>query len=413
MRSVLTLVFQLAVALGILLGGAAVFRHLKKTAPEIKKAEVVRSVQEVHFLRVQRQDLPIQIEAHGTLEAAQEVVLRSEVSGPVESLSPRLVPGQRVPAGEELLRVDGRDYRFALERFEAALEQAEQDLELEEGRHRIARKEWDLFQGDTSPLARKAAKTTSKSLALRLPQLAAARAKVASAKSAFEEAKLNLERTRIAAPFNAMVQAKRVEVGQHVTPQSELVHLVGTDTAWVELPLTPRQLARIRLPEATGQPGSRGTVSAELAGQRVERPARVLHLLPRVDQGVRFARILVEVQDPFRIEEGGFPLLLGAYCTVSLEGRPLEGVVGIPRSALRDRSRVFVLDAEDRLRTRSVETVWERNDEVWIAKGLEEGERLVVGHVPTAVDGTVYRPVPMPGTEETSSEPEPTQEAQS
>jgi RND family efflux transporter MFP subunit len=394
MRTVLTYLFQLVLSLAILLTGGMIFRHLKKTAPKIQRARSEETLQQVKILRAHAEDLPITIEAHGVLRAAQEVILRAEVTGPVKWLSKRLVPGQRVTKGEELLRIDDRDYRFALSRVQATLEQARQNLELEAGRHRIAKKEWNLFQKEQAPPLALSGKPPSKSLALRLPQLATARASVASAQSAYEEAHLNLERTHIRAPFNALVQAKRVEVGQHITSQSELVHLVGVDTAWIELPLTPRQLAQIRIPGVHPGPGSQGNVSTQLAGQRVERPARVLHLLPRVDEGVRFARVLVEVKHPFYQEDPkeSFPLLLGSYCKVSLKGIPFTRVLPLPRAALRERSQVYLLDSQSRLRSRRVHVIWEQAQRVWIDQGLAPEERVVVGHIPSPVEGSLCRP---------------------
>lgn len=408
MRNTVVTVIQLVLTLAILTGGVTAFRHLRATAPEVQRSQPEPKRPQVEYLVATRGDHPVTVRAHGVLSPAQEVELRPEVPGTVTWMSPLVVPGARIPAGEVLLKLDDRNFRYALSRAEAALEQAEQNLDLEEGKHRIARKEWDLFQGDTIPGATLQVKRddASRRLALRLPQLVNARSAVASARSAFDEARLNLERTQIKAPFNALVQAKQTELGQQVTTQSPLVHLVGTDAAWIELPLTPRQLSQIQVPgvDGAGTTGAAGFASARIAGREVRRRAWVRHLLPRVDQGVRLARVLIEVPDPFGHADGdGLPLLLGEFCEVALDGGTLRDVVALPRAALRDRNQVYLLAAGDHLAIRTVDLVWEETDRVYLREGLEAGERVLVSHLSAPIPGLLLEAVEQPAAVEATS----------
>jgi len=66
------------------------------------------------------------------------------------------------------------------------------------------------------------------------PQLEAARAKLAGEKADLRKAKLDLERTRIQAPFNAIVRKKFVDIGSQVSGQEQLAELVGTDSYWIQ-----------------------------------------------------------------------------------------------------------------------------------------------------------------------------------
>lgn len=376
---------QIILAMLIVAAGAAGARALIKSAPEVPRAKPKQRLQAVTIRKATTGDHPIHIVAHGVLTASREVTLRPEVTGVLTWISEDLVPGHLIEKGTVLFRVDPRDYDLAVRRAQAALRQAEHNLELELGRSRIAKKEWDLFKKRGTAQTQEEARR----LALREPQLATAQAAVESAATEVERTQLARSRTTIRAPFPAVVSRKLAELGRLVSPQTDLAHLVATEDAWIELPLTPAQLSRLPLG------GSSGTVTAEVAGRTVSRPARVLKLIPSVDPSVRLARVLIDVEDPFGTRpehDARLPLLLGSYCTVSLAGLPLEGVTAMPRRALRERNRMYLLDDEDRLIIREVEIAWEEADTVWLSGGIRVGDRVITSHVAAPVPGKQLAP---------------------
>ncbi len=103
------------------------------------------------------------------------------------------------------------------------LEQARFEREVESGRQVIAKREWDELQSDLDM------EDVNRSLVLREPHLRRAEALMEKATNDIEVAELQLSRTVIKAPFNAMVVEESVEVGQLVSPSSEICELVGTD----------------------------------------------------------------------------------------------------------------------------------------------------------------------------------------
>ena len=72
---------------------------------------------------------------------------------------------------------------------------------------------------------------------LREPQRLAAEARVQSARAAVEQARVDLGRTVIRAPFDAQVLSREVEIGSQVSPGDPLARLVGVDRYWVEISL--------------------------------------------------------------------------------------------------------------------------------------------------------------------------------
>ena len=107
-------------------------------------------------------------------------------------------------------------------------------LASELGKVKQAKREWrDL--GDQA----------SNDLFLRKPQLASARSAVASAEANLQQARLNLSRTKIKAPFTGQLLSKHADLGQFVTQGMSLADIYSTATAEVRLPITADQRAFI------------------------------------------------------------------------------------------------------------------------------------------------------------------------
>ncbi|CAN2040474.1 hypothetical protein GMMP15_1790001 [Candidatus Magnetomoraceae bacterium gMMP-15] len=144
----------------------------------------------------------------GTVISAQEVGLQTQVSGRILKISSKLIPGGRFKKGEELLRIDDRDYKIAIDIQKASVAQAFMEFKTEKGRQSIASEEWNLLGSEIESTKEE------RELALRKPQLENARAAVDSAKSSLKKAELDLKRTVIKAPFNSLVKDKLVYIFQ-------------------------------------------------------------------------------------------------------------------------------------------------------------------------------------------------------
>ncbi|MFW6197739.1 MAG: efflux RND transporter periplasmic adaptor subunit, partial [Myxococcota bacterium] len=292
--------------------------------------------------------------------------------------------------GERIIRIDARDYALALEARRADVSRARLELKLERSRQEVAKREWDKFGTPEEQ------QTDGGTLALRDPQVKTAAVAVDSARSAYDQAKLNLEKTLLKAPFNALVMQENVDEGQLVGPQTQVATLVGTDRFWVQVSAPVEALPHIRTPDReSGEGGSEARIWQDVGGQRVERTGRVLKILPDLDQGGAMARILVGIDDPLGLEESEDeseqPLLLNSYVNVEIDAPPLEDVIEIPRTALRDGRHVYVMDEAGKLRIREVQLAWRRPDSVLVRSGLEDGEQLVVSRIPAPVEGMDLR----------------------
>jgi RND family efflux transporter MFP subunit len=377
----------LAVALGIA-------RYFVATKPEARKRKPAEMVTLVNVMTVTPTNDRVVVEAMGTVQPVEQITLQPEVSGRVTWKNEALIPGGRVDKGEVLVRIDAREYEYAVEQQRASVKNAAVQLEQERARKSVAEEEWSLL-GDEVPSSE-----TGRSLALREPQLKAAEASLTAAENALARSELNVERTVLRAPFNALVLDEFVDPGQLIGTQTTVARLAGTDAFWVQVSVPVAELGFIDVPSPDNGGGSPARVIHDTgAGQPVVRSGEVIRLLGDLEPQGRMARVLVEVPDPLHengtTPEAHLPLLLGAYVSVEITGRELEDVYIIPRTALREGETVWVMNDEDRLEIREVSVAWERGDIVEIETGLEAGERVVTTRIPIPIPDMLLT---LPGT---------------
>jgi len=231
----------------------------------------------VEVMTVHEKDHRVTVHATGTIAPARAVAITPEVSGRVVEMAPNLVPGGLFRAGELLFAIEPTDYRLAVEQARSALAKAQVDLSTTEGRAEVARKEWRGLHpnGEVAP-----------PLVVYAPQLAAAKAAVTAAQAAVAEAELNLERTRVTAPFNCRIRSEEVDVGQVVRPGSPVAQVAGTDRAEVVVPLGDAATATLTVPHADGGTPHLGSAATVVVrrGDHLDRwPGRVVRSLGEVD----------------------------------------------------------------------------------------------------------------------------------
>jgi len=340
------------------------------------------SATRVEVVTVAATDATARVEATGVVEPARQVTVLPQVTGAVSWVAPEAVPGGRIAEGTVYARIDSRDYGLAVEQARSNVRAAELELELEQGRAKVAEKEWALLKSGRDP--------SSAPLALRGPQLEVARHSLESASAGLQRAQIDLSRTRLAAPFNAMIATESLEIGQVVAPGGAVATLIGTDEFWVTVSVPVDELAAVQLPGPHG-PGSPAVIRQELGGgQAVERTGQVTKLMARLDAQTRTAQLLVSIPDPLDTPEGGLPLLPGAYVDVVMDGRTLHDVVEIPREALHKGAYVWVVEGTEgngSLSRRDVTIGWRQNDTVFVTDGLTSGDRVVVSPLAIPIDG--------------------------
>ena len=385
-RGWISAIFRFLLTIAIMLGGGAISAHWLSNRPKAsrQKPETIATLVDIEQLAPS--DEQTIIHAKGRVVPARNIQLSSRVSGEIDWVNQKFVPGGYFKKSEKVLRIDAIDYRLAVEKCVAELTKAESNLQLEMGQQSVAKKEYQLL--------RRKVEDGDMELLLRRPQLAIAKATVTSAKATLKQAECDLERTDIAAPWNAMIQSRSVDTGSQVNAGASLAALVGTDEYWVQVSIPMDQLKWIDIPGG-GATGSPVRIYHESAwGSGVFRMGSVERLMTSLEPQGRMARLLVLVKDPMDLLKAPperNPLILDSFVRVEIDGRLMPKVFRVPRFALHDGGRVWVMSPEKKLEIREVRIVWSGSEHVYVSDGLRQNDRLIVSDLNAPVSGMLLR----------------------
>ena len=374
----------LVVALGV--AGAYFLIKLRKP-PQREKPETLAPLVEVEQLRVR--DIPMVVRGYGTVSPSVEVEIVPEVPGKVVQVHPRLKAGGLIRAKEQIIQIDPRDYELAVQQANAVVAEAQVKLDTEKAEAEVARKEWRQLHPNTEP---------SSPLVLRDPQIRRAQASLESAKAQLATADLRLERTSLSLPFDVMVINERVDLGQYVVVGQSLGAAYGIEAVEIEVPLEDGDLAWFDIFDNPVQfngkelPTKHTTaqVKADFAGSGHVWQGRVVRTTGQVDRMSRMVSVVVEVRDPFDTSGGKPPLLPGVFAEVLIEGKILKDAVAVPRDAVREGNKVWVVN-DGRLHIRTLKIARADKDFAYTSSGLDDGVLIVVSSLDMATDGMVVR----------------------
>ncbi|MBW7998212.1 MAG: efflux RND transporter periplasmic adaptor subunit [Candidatus Glassbacteria bacterium] len=331
----------------------------------------------------------VTVYATGTVQPRVEANIAPQVEGKVVKVADQFVAGGYFSAGEVMFEIEDVDYVLALQGAESQLARAEYELATAEGRAEVARDEWerlgDRRSGEPNPLV------------LHEPQLKNARAQLKAAAATVERAELNLERTKVHAPFNCRVRSENIDPGQYVRSGTTVAVLIGTDRAEVTVPLPLSDLRWLDVPSPVNSlAGSPAEVRMEVDGRIYSWIGRVVRNLGVVDQQGRMERVVIAVDDPYGLgdPESGrpFELAVGSFVEVRISGRMLDNVYRLPASALRQNRTVWLFVAADStLKIGNVELLRREQETAVLGSGLRAGDRVVTTYLAGAADGLKLR----------------------
>ena len=307
--------------------------------------------------RAERQAVIEEIPISGTVSSPRVTQLSPEVAGLVNQVLAEA--GDRVEAGEVLVRLDRTLAELALEAAEAATEQAREELSDAQRRLNDAR---SLVKSrgiaETEIRARESeVRTDAATLRLRV------------AEQRREEERLR--RHEIRAPFAGVISRKLTEVGEWVTPGDEMLELIADSGLRIDFRAPQGLFPRI---------GSDSVIEVRLdalPGRPV--PARIAEIVPVSDPRARTFLVRVYPIEP------DLPLTPGMSAAGLLKLQTGDRAVVVTRDALLrhpdGRITVWVVEGDGStatVRERRVETGLAFDGRVAISSGLDAGTRVVV-----------------------------------
>ncbi len=320
------------------------------------------------------------LETRGVVKARTSLSLLPEVSGKITWVADNFEDGGFFLKGSPILTIEKQRYINELTSAKSNLAEAESLYIQEQGHAYVAKKEWEGRLSNDNEAARK--------LALREPQLAAAKAKMLAAKEAVAAAQLNVKKTTVYAPFDGLLSQKVADKGQFVNVGTQLAHLHAVDAIEVRVPLTSQQLGLLDLPVL----GQKIQFPVNLLDDKAVNPTTWKGQLVRTEgildskNGVLHA--VIEVKDPYGLKTPTpTPLRIGTFVRAELQSKSFENVVTIERKLLRSGNQLWLIDEENRLTQRKVQILPTRGKQVYVYQGLVLGDRIVTSTLTDPVEG--------------------------
>ncbi len=346
--------FQLVFVVAVVGSAVMLSASLKPDERDIRPRSVSEQVEVTVVQPVQTAFSPL-VELNGVVEARTITSIIPQVEGRVIEVAPGFRPGAVVAKGDVLFRIDPADYELAVERTLADIEVARSELAQLEAEAAAEREIWQSTSPDR-PIP---------DLRARVPQIAAAEARLHSGQAARATAELALSRTVIRAPFDARILDTQLDVGQVVGMGSSVGSMFSEASLEIAVPVSSDEMQRIG--SISGRTASITTPNGEEITGTVARKAAAL------DERTRLGTLFV-------VTDNSDALTVGEFVSITIEGAATADAVMLPPAALTARDRLWVVDGET-LADRKIELLG------------RDGDAVIVSNFDTA-DGVVAIPPP-------------------
>jgi membrane fusion protein (multidrug efflux system) len=308
-------------------------------------------------------------ESVGTLRALESITVTSKVAGVIETIE--FDEGQKISAGDVLLRLDGLERRADIEM--AIAEKARATAQRDEIATRLER---------AQTLRRTGAGTEAQVEDLSAQVRTLDRA-TAAAEARRKAAEARLEDLVIRAPFAGRVGMRAVSLGAYVSPGTRITTLDDLSRVRLDFSVPENLLGQVK-------PGQGVTATSVAFQDRVFR-GRVSLIDPRIDPVTRSVRLTAEFENP---DESLRP---GMFLAVILDVLTKENAILIPEEAVVSEGLRHIVYPvkDDKVERRVIRIGQRQNGKVEVIDGLEAGETIVVLGVQRVRPGATVQPRPL------------------
>ena len=385
--------FKMLIICGVIITSAILIgKYLIESKPQSKPKEIVKQLPFVDIVEANLVSQRATIEAFGTVQARTLTNLIAEVPGLIEGVAPfenevnqsiaSFQNGGFFEKGDLLVKIVDTDLLAREAETLANLRRTEYQLAQERALADQAKTEW----GDRDW-------KLATALVKRQPQILKAEAEAKAAEALHNQAKKNVLKANVRAPFRGRILNILADVGQQVGSgsSSALAKIYSIKKGEVQLALSRKELSFLDFNE--GSPHGENQIAVKIVNEE----GKTIHsgVIDRsqgiIDPRTRLHNLVARFEncftDPFnQISKIGNPLSIGQFVKLKLIGPEIDVFI-IPISAFREQNTILVLDQEDRLTVRKVKSVKRDGLEVWVVGGIQEGERVCITPMDIIAEG--------------------------
>ena len=319
----------------------------------------------------ERRDMPIMLDALGTVQAFNSVTIKTVVDGPL--IAVKFTEGQMVRKGDVLAQIDSRNYQAAFD--QAVAKKAQDEALLANARVDLVRYQKLVSNNFTS--AQQA--DTQKAL------VAQYEAQTRQDQALIDTARTNLDYTTILSPLDGRTGVRGVDQGNivHASDAIGLVVITQLQPIFVVFTLPQQSLPAVAKAMEAGVPA---VVATPQGGSR----SAVLDngTLTVLDNQVDPATGSIKLKATFPNTDS--KLWPGGFVGVRLQVDTVTGAVVVPPAAVQRGPRgafVYVVGADNTVTRQVIETGYEDEQVTIVTKGLTGGEKVVTDGASRLSDG--------------------------
>ncbi|MDM8564315.1 hypothetical protein QUF74_01530 [Candidatus Halobeggiatoa sp. HSG11] len=375
--------------------------------------------------------------AYGNVEPAILLKAKTEVSGKISYIHPKLKQGGSLAKGTVVLRIEPTTFKFSLEQSEAGLvgsKSALKQLEVEEkttnSSLKLAKQNLKVGQKELNRVLKmwkkkvisRSVVDTEEQKVLQLRQQVEdlqgklssyasrkniTKAQIEQSKTQLAQSKDTLGRTEIKLPFDARIGDVLVEKGEFTTVGNVLFEASGIQAVEIKAKLPTSQFrplliglshhsSNLQNPKALHAILTKMQLKATvyLIGNDMEKwQGKLIRIGESIDPIRDMVDLVVAVNNPYENVIPGKrpPLLKGMYVAVEFFA-PAQKMLVIPRKAIH-QGRVYIANADNKLEIRPVNILHKQGQLVIIEQGIEAGEKIVITDVIPVIEGLPLKPI--------------------
>ncbi|HBI00247.1 MAG TPA: efflux RND transporter periplasmic adaptor subunit [Flavobacterium sp.] len=304
------------------------------------KSGATKAIVTTNGLIIEPKKFSNQLTLSGSIDANEQIELRSEVSGVVQGIY--FKEGSIVNKGQQLIKVNDIELRAQLSQaktMQSLASENERRAKLLLEKEAISQEEYEISSAEFQ-----------------------------SAKAQSQLIQAQIARTSIVAPFSGRIGLRSISPGTYVTPTTLIAKLVNTTQVKITFSIPEKYASLMKI---------NSELTFTTAGGKESYAATIYAIEPAVDQSTRTLQIRAIAEN----KDG--KLIPGTFANISLPLENLDDAILIPNEAIipiQNGKKVFVVE-KGKAKEVIIETGNRNEKEILVTSGLKIGDTLITSGI--------------------------------